>query len=370
MKTSAGRRIAHNKASFDPWKGQVRNGKYTLYRKCVQTRLWMKPALGCLVIAMLCNRRTGTRGSFLKKHRMPSADPILVHTAFIGLFPSAEECMCDHCVARQCCWHRGMLEAATPCVAHRKPIWQRRRYSRIFQEAISICTLNALMWIIFWNIQQGFQLFASRLGNYIQLHSLHTAKEGQQKQGDKGISPRAHTCTEGLSPEFICLYVASLCAAPLHTVPIAEPCVPQPRWLGRAPTVPGFPMFCRIKGAAVEVQEAWVPKKGLAMICVPELDPARFSEGEMSWCNSSQTAYGLSREWLCTCSLCSGDIYVQLALPGVAAGISDSTKTKSEETKHKLTAYAMSYCMIILRCSAQTFLTMILSYGRCGPLFC
>lgn len=63
MKTSAGRRIAHNKASFDPWKGQVRNGKYTLYRKCVQTRLWMKPALGCLVIAMLCNRRTGTRGA-------------------------------------------------------------------------------------------------------------------------------------------------------------------------------------------------------------------------------------------------------------------------------------------------------------------
>lgn len=179
MKTSAGRRIAHNKASFDPWKGQVRNGKYTLYRKCVQTRLWMKPALGCLVIAMLCNRRTGTRGSFLKKHRMPSADPILVHTAFIGLFPSAEECMCDHCVARQCCWHRGMLEAATPCVAHRKPIWQRRRYSRIFQEAISICALNALMWIIFWNIQQGFQLFASRLGNYI--HCILPRRDSKNK---------------------------------------------------------------------------------------------------------------------------------------------------------------------------------------------
>lgn len=122
---------------------------------------------------------------------------MLVYTAFIGLFPSAEERMCDHCVARQCCWHRGMLKAATPCVAHRKSISQRRRHSRIFQEAISICALNALMWIIFWNIQQGFQLFASRLR---ELHLLHTAKEeGQQKQR---ISPHhlsTHTCTEGLS---------------------------------------------------------------------------------------------------------------------------------------------------------------------------
>lgn len=63
MKMLAGRRIAHNKASFDPWKGQVINGKYTLYRKSMQTRLWMKPALGCLVILILCNRCTETRGA-------------------------------------------------------------------------------------------------------------------------------------------------------------------------------------------------------------------------------------------------------------------------------------------------------------------
>lgn len=111
-------------------------------------------------------------------------------------------------------------------------------------------------------------------------------------------------------------------------------------------------MFCKIRSAEVEVHKVWAPKKGIAMICVPGLAPSRFTEGEMSWCNSSQMSYGLSREWLCAWSLCSSDIYNQLALPvyGSRDVWQRKDKVKGNQAHPKCLHYVLLHNYIELFC--------------------
>lgn len=55
-----GRRTAHNRASFEPRKGQMINGKYSFYRKCMHAWLQVKLVVASLVILILCKRQAET----------------------------------------------------------------------------------------------------------------------------------------------------------------------------------------------------------------------------------------------------------------------------------------------------------------------
>lgn len=88
-----GRRTAHNRASFEPRKGQMINGKYSLYRKCMHAWLQMKLVVASLVILILCKRQAETpcaRG-IQERAEKRNEDPSAPHRATCS-FPQLLRC--------------------------------------------------------------------------------------------------------------------------------------------------------------------------------------------------------------------------------------------------------------------------------------